>query len=188
MKKKHIVAVTVFGLLFFGSGVEAQKRQEHSYFWLSFGMGAGANFSQGLDDEGNLGGAGYIRVGAALTQQVLIGVEFLAWVRRLEAVTEGDPPTIQRTNPSILLMYYPSNRGGLFLKAGLSAAYVDIKDSGMWVTERGTGARAGLGYDIGLGHLYITPNLDWMYQTVEPTVGAKTTHHMLLATIGITWH
>ncbi len=187
MRPKQIVAVTFFVLLI-SSSAEAQKRQEHTFFWLSFGAGVGTNLSQGSDEAGGFGGAGYIRVGGAITQQILIGVEFLAWVRPLETDTEGDPPTIQRTNPSLMVMYYPSDMGGLFLNAGMSGAYVDIKDGDMWVTERGSGARAGIGYDITLGHLYITPNLDWMYQTVEPTVGAKTTHHMLLATLGITWH
>ena len=59
------------------------------------------------------------------------------------------------------MMYYPSDLGGLFLKAGVSGVCIDIEESGMKGREQGGGAWAGLGYDIGLGRLYITHNLDW---------------------------
>ena len=182
------LTVTLIVLLLCSPSVSAQRQQEHIFFWFSVGAGAGANLSTGLEDERQFGGAGYIRVGAALTQRFLFGVEFLAWARRSQTDPTTDPVTIQRSNPSILLMFYPSDMGGLFFKVGASGAYVDIEESGRKVTERGTGARAGIGYDIKLSHVYLTPNLDWMYQTVEPTVGAKNTNHMVLATLGITWH
>ena len=59
-----------------------------------------------------------------------------------------------------MMMYYPSDRGGLFLRAGVSGVYIDIEESGMKGREQGGRAWAGLGYDIGLGRLYITHNLD----------------------------
>ena len=187
MRPKQIVAITSFALIV-TSSLEAQERQEHIYFWLSIGAGAGANVSEELEGERSFGGAGYARVGAALTQKLLFGVEFLAWAKRHEIDPGADPVTIQRSNLSLMMMYYPSDRGGLFLKAGVSGAYIDIEELGMKVREQGTGARAGLGYDLSVGHLYITPNVDWMFQTFEVTAGTKTTNHMVLATVGITWH
>jgi hypothetical protein len=180
--------VSFIALLLCASNLEAQQRQEHIFFWLSLGAGAGVNVSDELEGERSLGGAGYLRVGGAITQRVLIGVEFLAWARRHEAEAVVDPFTMQRSNASILLMFYPSDMGGLFLKAGASGAWIDIEESGTKVREQGTGARAGIGYDIRLGHLYLTPNLDWMFQTFEAAPGANTTNHMALATLGITWH
>jgi hypothetical protein len=144
--------------------------------------------SQEFEGERSFGGAGYLRFGAAITQQFLLGVEFLAWARKLEAESGVEPFTLQRSNASVVLMFYPSEAGGLFLKMGVSGALIDIEESGMKVREQGAGARAGIGYDIALGHLYLTPNLDWMFQTFEDAPGTKATNHMLLATLGITWH
>ncbi len=188
MRHRAIEAATLLVLLFCAQGLEAQQRQEHVYFWLSLGARAGVNVSQEIEGERSLGGAGYVRVGGAITQKILIGVEFLAWAKRHETEAAAEPITMQRSNASIMLMYYPSDMGGFFLKAGASGAYIDIEDSGLKVREQGTGARAGIGYDIRLGHLYLTPNLDWMFQTFENDAGSKTTNHMLLATLGITWH
>ena len=160
MRLVRTVSITFFVLLLFSSSTEAQKRQEHLFFWFSIGAGAGANVSQELEGERSFGGAGYARVGAALTQKLLFGVEFLAWARRQEIDPASDPLTIQRSNVSLMMIYYPSDSGGLFLKAGVSGSYVDIEESGMKVREQGSGARAGLGYDVRVGHLYLTPNLD----------------------------
>ena len=188
MRAMRILSVTLIVLFLFASNTEAQERQEHVFFWFSIGAGAGANVSQELENERSLGGAGYVRVGGAITQKVLVGMEFLAWARRHEEDPAADPFTMQRSNLSLMMMYYPNDRGGLFLKAGVSGALVDIEESGIKVQERGSGARAGLGYDITLGHLYITPNVDWMFQTFETVAGTKATNHVLMATLGITWH
>ena len=106
--------------------------------------------------------------------------------------TDVDNVKIGRGALMFTAMYYPSPRGGLYLKgsagfAGRSAeTSVNIEGVEFTATtdDGGIGLGAGLGYDIQLArNFFLTPALDFVYTGTEGD-GAS----LLLFTIGATWH
>jgi hypothetical protein len=173
------VSVAV-SLMVLTAAVEAQGRQG---FWIGFGLGGGVNTSQGLDDARRGGGAGYLRLGGTITPQVMLGAEALGWGRSERGAT------IARGNTTFMGLLYPSPTGGFFLKGGAGIATVgvtaDILGTTVTSTENGFGTTVGLGVDARLGNnLYLTPNLDFLFQAFE---GGRT-NTLVLFTLGLTWH
>ena len=78
-----------------------------------------------------------------------------------------------------VLLFYPSPRGGLYLKGGPGLSYVTTSISSSTAIDGviyfnsvsessgGFGATAGVGYDARLGrNIYIVPAIDWYLQAV----------------------
>jgi len=173
----------------------AQAREgghEHRGFWIGFGFGGGINLSEGLDGERLGGGGGYLRLGGTPSQKVLLGFEGLAWARDVDGSALG------RGNGSFVVQFYPSQRGGAFLKGGVGIASISrATTSGnttTTTTRDGFGLTAGTGWDVRLGrNLYLTPNVDFLFQWFEsdqdPVLGTiPGTNTILLFTLGLTWH
>lgn len=165
---------------------------EHRGFWIGFGVGGGTNLSEGLDGKRVGGGAGYLRLGGTVSQRVLLGFDGVFWGR------DESGNTIARGNGSFALLYYPSARGGGFLKGGLGwASITRSSTSGNTTTETtkgGFGLTLGTGWDVRLGrNLYLTPNVDFLFQAfsseVDPVLGKiPGTNTILLFTLGLGWH
>lgn len=149
--------------------------QRHRGFWFSLGLGGGwEEFDFDFGNRGR-GGAGYVRLGGTVSQQVLLGGEALAWFRDDEF---GD--AIERVNATFTAMLYPSRHGGWFLKAGGGVA----GNNRFGFEETGLGTTFGTGYDLRVGrNFYITPNVDVLVQFFE-----NSTPSSLLFTLGVTWH
>lgn len=184
MRLFRIVASVAVSLMVLATAAQAQQRQG---FWIGFGLGGGVNTSQGLDDARRGGGAAYLRLGGTVSQQVMLGAEFLGW-GRTEDVSSGTA-TIGRGNATFMGMLYPSPTGGFFIKGGAGFATVgvtaDILGTTVTATENGFGTTVGLGVDAKLGNnLYLTPNLDFLFQAFE----GGTTNTLVLFTLGLTWH
>jgi len=170
------------------SPAQAQRTANHEGFWISFGFGAGTAFGDdAFDGDSKFGGAGFLRMGGSPSQQLLIGGEFIGWG------TDKDNVRIGRGAMMFTTMYYPSPKGGFYLKgsagfAGRSAERtVNIGGNEAIIKEDekgGIGLGAGLGYDIQLArNFFITPALDFVYTGTEGD-GAS----LLMFTVGATWH
>jgi len=165
---------------------------EHRGFWIGFGLGGGVNLSEGLDGERLGGGDGYLRIGGTESQRVLLGFAGIFWGR------DENGTSIARGNSSFAMLFYRSGRGGGFIKRGLGwsniARVTKSGNSTTTTTKSGFGLTLGTGWDVRLGHnLYLTPNLDFLFQAfsseVDPVLGEiPGTNTILLFTLGLTWH
>jgi hypothetical protein len=170
-------------LLLVPRGAAAQDVQLHERFWMGFGVGFAQELSRSLD-AGRLGGGGwYFRMGGTPRQQILIGFEALGWTRTTNDVT------LTRGTATLTLLGYPDFRGGLFFKAGVGTAYAarDEQNGNRHTTDTdgGFGATVGAGYDLRLGrNVYLTPNVDYVFQALDSGVS----NHIVLLTVGVTWH
>lgn len=155
-------------------------RQHRGGFWLSGGVGFG------LDEDTEVGGAGYVRLGGTLGDHWALGFDGVAYSRDAEVRT--DPPTtadgtVTHSNGTAAVYWFPSVEGGFFVKGGLGVAVAraEVETGGVTISreEEDVGVTAGVGYDVQLGdgNLYLTPNVDVM-------VGDFENFHFL-ATVGI---
>lgn len=159
----------------------AQEATNRGGFWLGGGIGVG--------HHEETGGSAYLRMGGTLGERLVLGGESLAL-----AHDEGDA-SVSRGNLTVVALFYPSSRAGLFLKAGVGFASIEkevsgVTDEGQPVVvtttdEQGLGTTVGVGYDIQLGggNLYLTPNLDALVQ--YPNDGLSDPEAGLLLTLGI---
>jgi hypothetical protein len=167
------------------TAAHGQDMHEHDGFWIGFGLGGGWNVSDGLDGESLPGTGGYFRLGGTPSQKVLLGFEGSGWARaRFDEV-------LTRGNGMFIVMLYPSENGGFFLKGGVGGASVTrIRTFGTVTVESGFGASAGIGFDVRLGNnIYLTPNFDWLFQAFDAGLaGGSNTNSIVLFTLGLTWH
>ncbi len=174
-------------VLLLSSPAIAQRTAVHEGFWISFGFGGGMAFGDdAFDGDSKFGGAGFLRMGGSLSQQLLIGGELIGWGANKEEWSIG------RAAVMFTALYYPSPKGGFYLKggAGFAGRSAETESSVGSVTTTiredhgGIGLGAGLGYDIQLArNFFLTPALDFVYTGTEGD-GAS----LLLFTVGATWH
>lgn len=180
--KKFLIFGTLVVIALWSTAASAQTPRglrrvaQHDGFWMSLGAGGGwEDFDVNVGDRGR-GGAAYIRLGGTPDPRFLFGGEILVWFSENRFGSE-----ISRTNVMAVAQFYPSGRGGLFLKGGFGFSSYDL--SGISLDE-GIGTTVGMGIDFRLGrNFYVTPNVDYMVQFFErDTVGS------VLVTLGVTWH
>lgn len=190
----RVTMLALLGSLVCATETLAQSTQEHRGLWGGFGIGTGINGSEG----NSWGVAAYGRVGGTLSQRVLIGGETAGWYGT------RDETDLYRSNLSAVLLFYPSERGGLFFKGGAGLAFIttSINEfftvggvnyySGVSQSETGFGATAGAGFDVRLGrNLYLVPEVDWYLQTAgeaNSAFGVPGTINIFTLTIGLVWH
>lgn len=170
----------------------AQDVPERKGFWIGFGLGAGVNLSQGLDDKSLWGGNGYIRLGGTPKSNLLLGGEAIGWTVDYKSVT------LSRGNVHFVALWYPNVRSGFYLKGGIGGASIARhKESGnttTTTTKGGFGAGLGTGYELKIGrNIYLVPSADLLIQAFEketdPVLGdIPGTNTLLLFNLGLTWH
>jgi len=166
------------------SPLAAQRAAVHDGFWISVGLGGGLAFGdEEFESDSKSGYAFQLRLGGTPSQQLLLGGELIGW-----AAEEGSID-ISRGAAMFTALYYPSPRGGFYLKgsAGFAARTISGRVSLEATLEKetgGIGLGAGIGYDIQLGrNFFLTPAVDFVYTGTEGD-GAT----LLLFTVGATWH
>ena len=180
----HRFAAPTVGFLLFAAST-AQAQDGRNGFWLGIGTGRGWDITQALDLKEPPGGiAAYIRAGGTLTEQVLLGVEVIG-----RSVDDGDV-TLTRGNATFSMLIFPSPSGGFFIKGGVGLASWGASSQGqIGSNSYGLGLTAGAGFDVRLGgNLYITPNVDFLYQSFHAGANLRSTSRLLLLTAGLTWH
>lgn len=170
----------------------AQDTTLRDGFWIGFGFGMGLQPVDGLNNDRLVGGTGYLRLGGTPNQQFSIGGEIMGWARVRNDVM------ISRGNVMFVVMFFPSETSGFYLKGGVGPAggtRVEIEPiwSTVW-TETGVGTTAGLGFDLPIGrHLFLTPSVDWVFQVFDsariPFGNTQTnTTSIFMFNLGLTWH
>ena len=174
-------------LLVLPAPAEAQRVANHEGFWISFGFGGGSAFGDdAFGGDSKFGAAGFLRMGGTTSQQLLLGGELIGWG------TDQDGVEIGRAALMFTALYYPSPKGGFYLKGGAGFSgrtaewtlRIDDLTATVKEEEGGIGLGAGLGMDIQLArNFFLTPALDFVYTGTEGD-GAS----LLLFTFGATWH
>lgn len=143
-------------------------REHRGGFWLSGGLGVGL-----AEDGGEVGGAGYFRLGGTLGDHFALGADGVGVMQDADLGPGFENETRSYTNTTAALYYFPSLDRGLFLKAGAGIAGQEVTgESGnttVTVTNEAFAATLGAGWDLQLGdgNLYLTPNFDIMAQDME---------------------
>jgi hypothetical protein len=155
----------------------AQQAQTRQGFWIGGGLGYGSMgiSCDGCADSDRLGGvSGYLKLGATLRPNILLGVETNGWTKSEfgQTVTMG--------NMSGAAYWYPMSTNGLFVKGGVGYSIVDDG----FANESGFGLLAGLGYDVRVArNLSITPVANWFRGSFD---GASA--NVLQIGLGVTSH
>lgn len=139
-------------------GLTVVNRHERSGFFIGFGFGYGALSIEGADGtEGGM--SGMLRIGAALSQRLLIGAETNGWYRS----ESGTGVTFGTFTGAV--HFYPSATNGFFLSGGLGLATFSVEGLD---AEYGLGAVLGVGYDARVGRtISITPFLNGFASSID---------------------
>jgi hypothetical protein len=147
--------LAVVTVLFAGwtTGAWAQ-RPTRSGFWIENGVGTGAarNACSGCEETTvAYGSASHVRLGGALSHNVLLGLEVFAFDGRNVLLTsDGSPVEAENASIAAIALWYPGG-SAVFLKggAGLARGTFSVTSSeGDVVTTHGTGS--GLTFGLGL--------------------------------------
>ncbi len=195
MKLKFLIAVL---LLAFTTAAHAElKPATHSGFYIGFGLGWGS-LKVELDDENDdvdfisdaeSGGAGNLRLGAALSNKLLLGVESNVWVKDYEIDTGSEMADAKVTvsNLGLTLTYYPAEQ--FFIKGGPAFATAELEFDipgtifAGSVEDEGGGVMLGAGGEFRLTRRFaIVPSAQWMYQQFDDYKIS-----FFSATIGVGW-
>ena len=174
------VAMFSFALVLVATDASEASAQnpDREGFFIGFGAGVG---SLGVDQESDResSAAGYLKVGTALNEKVLLGAEFSGWVKEEGGVNL----TVSFATASAYL--YPNPENGFFVKGGLGIATIDVGLGGFGsVRQNGRAATVGAGYDIGLGARFgLTPYIDYHYGSFNDGNA-----NLLKAGIGFNWY
>lgn len=186
MRALRVTLMAALGLSLTLNAAEAQDQGRRDGFWIGFGLGAGWNTSEGLDDDRRIGGAAYLRLGGTPSPNVLLGGETIGWGR-----TEDDV-TLTRGNATFTAMFYPSTTGGFYLKGGIGVSSVtvatEVGNTTVSTSEAGFGSTVGVGVDIPLGRVSLTPAADWLFQAFDAGQNISSTNTLLLLTLGLAWY
>lgn len=186
MRTVWVLIMVALGLTLTLHGAWAQNDVRREGFWIGFGLGAGWNTSEGLDNDRRIGGAAYLRLGGTPSPNVLLGGETIGWAR-----TEDDV-TLSRGNATFTAMFYPSATGGFYLKGGIGVSSVtvaaEVGNTTVSTSEAGFGSTVGLGVDIPLGRVSLTPAADWLFQAFDAGQNLASTNTLFLLTLGLAWY
>jgi hypothetical protein len=186
-------AVLVASLLLLAASprLEAQRVAERHGFWFGGGIGMGsARLSCSICRAGRDGGmSGYLRLGATITPQLLIGGETTVWYHTASSVD------YLLGSVQAVLYLYPAKRSGFYLKTGLGMAQYSAKDSADKLSTQALAAQVGVGYEVAIGtsmsivpyaNLLATSAADLRFNSTVSSLSAKTS--LLQIGVGITLH
>ncbi len=195
--KLRLATFSVLILLFTAAAQAELKPATHSGFYIGFGLGWGSLKVELDDDNEDVsfisdaegGGSGNFRIGGALSNKLLLGVEANSWVRKYE-VTSGNETfdaEVTVSNVAITLTYYPAEQ--FFIKGGPAFATSELKFdipgtifSGK-AEDEGAGLMLGAGGEFRLTRKFaLVPSAQWMYQKFDDYKIS-----FFSATLGVGW-
>lgn len=153
----------------------------HEGFFIGLGLGGGSFGCAGCGDRQS-GMSGYLKLGGAVSPQLLLGVESGAWTK------EESGARLTQANVSALAQYYPASTNGFFVKGGIGLSTLEASASAPGVSisasQTGLGLTAGLGYDIRVGNsASVTPYGSFGWGDFD---GGSANNFQL--GVGFTWH
>lgn len=173
--------VLVAALVAVPQSAYAQDAPARDGFFIGLGLGGG---SFGCTDCGDRqsGVSGHLKLGTAVSEQLLLGVESTGWTK------EELGARLTHTNVSAMAQFYPSAANGFFLKGGIGVSSLrvsaDVGGVSGSVTENALGLTAGLGYDVRVGNNFsVSPYGSFGWGNHE---GSNANTFQL--GLGVTWH
>lgn len=145
-------ALATSAVLFASTLLSAQsKPQVREGFWITAGIGGGTFGCDDCDDREG-GGTAQLALGGTLSPRLQLGASINAWSK------EVDDVTFTQSGVMALVKFYPSATGGFFVQGGLGIGRLEASSGNITVSEDGTSAILGLGYDWRVGRNFsITP-------------------------------
>jgi len=167
---------------------------------FSFGVGAGVggadstcdDCSGSIGDDVEVGPSFYVRLGHALNKHVVGGLELDVWGKKWEGVL-GSDVTVGLGSLTGTFQLYPSATAGLYAKAGfgMSRAAVKVENDRFDDTDAsdiGFGYQVGIGWDIPLGGIALTPEVSFWGGRIREFEGLTGWRHgVVQATLGVTF-
>jgi hypothetical protein len=172
--------------------VWAQYPQRRDGFWIGFGLGYGAanvscdNCRAGPRTDGV---TGFLKLGGAPSQNLLIGGAITSWSHSSGGATET------MANLTGSLYFYPRARSGFFFTGGLGLSGYHVNTAPGW-DGTGWGLTLGAGYDIRVGRdVSLTPVVNYLYGAVGDVtvpgtgvVGSRWRQDVIDVGLGVTFH
>ena len=148
----------LFAMLVLGTttAATAEAQSAREGFWFSGGLGVGAVGGDEL--ESNIGAAALLSFGGTLSPMWKLGFESSGFATRVDGIYRLG------TTHAPTVYFFPSPRGGLFLKGGVGyLQYLESVDDDELDEDldlSGWGVQLGVGYDIRVGNaVSLTPYL-----------------------------
>jgi hypothetical protein len=191
MRRFSRAALVASLLVLASSGLHAQRAASHSGVWFGGGVGVGSTrLSCTVCRTGRDGGtSGYLRVGATVTPQLLIGGEVLGWYH-----ADGNLSFLLGSVQAVLFLY-PMPRSGLYIKTGFGLAQYSAKDPTNKITSQALAAQVGVGYELAFtksmsvvpyANFLGTTGADVRFNDTVSGLGAKTS--LIQVGVGLTLH
>ena len=173
------------------SGLQAQRAASHRGVWLGGGIGMGsARLSCTVCRSGrDGGGSGYLRIGATVTPQLLIGGEALAWYH-----SAGNLSFLLGSVQAVVFLY-PMPTSGFYIKTGFGLAQYSAKDPNNKISSQALAGQVGVGYELAVGRgMSIVPYANFLgttgadvrFNDTVSGLGAKTS--LIQVGVGLTLH
>lgn len=191
MRRFSCAALVASLVLLSTSALEAQRVASRHGFWIGGGAGIGsARLSCTVCRAGrDGGGSGYLRLGATITPQILIGGEAIAWYH-----SEQDVSFFLGSVQAVVLLY-PMAKSGFFVKTGFGLAQYSAKDPTNKISSQALAMQVGVGYEMAVAQsMSIVPfanfvgttGADVRFNDTVSGLGAKTS--LIQVGVGLTLH
>ncbi len=127
------------------------RLQTRKGFWFNGGLGLGVAGCVGCASR-ELGASGGLSLGGTVSPRVLLGVGTAGWSKVVDGVTISGGTLDAR------IRFYPSLQSGFFLTVGGGLGTISAWNAFESVSEKGSGALFGLGWDVRVGrNVSLTP-------------------------------
>ena len=151
-------------------------------------MGAGTAdiSSDGADGDREWGGAGNLRLGGAIKNNLLLGAESSAWAK------DENGTNVSLSTVALAVTYYPVADQGFFLRGGmgLASSSVEIEESNgfkLSKDETGFGLVGAMGYEWRLtGKFALGPQVEFVYLNIGGDL--VDTANFFDVTLGFNWY
>ena len=121
-------------------------------FWFSGGLGFGTLTCEGCDNDYVGGLSGGLAAGTTVNSHLLIGAGTTGWSRTIDGVN------LSAGTFDFRVRVYPSDYHGFFINGGVGIGRVALDLGSVTISETGSGAMFGLGWDIKTGrNVSVTP-------------------------------
>jgi hypothetical protein len=148
----RVVKLTGIVVLLLVEAATAQEPRRREGFWAALGVGYGSNSltcGAGCSVYSNFKGGSptlALKMGGTPNPRLRLGGEVNVWVKDV-----GGGVTESVGNVSAAAYFYPSARGGFFVKGGVGMSSLGFDQGSASSTTDGVGFVTGLGYDMRLG-------------------------------------
>ena len=144
------------------AGAPARDARLRNGFHFSIGLGSAsvsascAECNTGFFDNRLNGLSGNIQLGGAATSRLVIAAEFSGWVK-------NDEPIYRRIAAlDLVVLGYPSETAGFFIKGGVGGLRAIAENDFTRVQTDAWTAQTGLGYDVAVGGVMLTPYVNYV--------------------------